>query len=145
MASRVLEVFPEIPMQAIIEDLMITQSAELTIDNIIEGRFNNHHTSNASSATSTPTSNSSNVHSDNLSNNSSLPNSTSFISNVNNSNNSPVTENLNSMELTNNSSSPISNTSSTPIAYKGDFANNSADRARNLRERKEQMLKNARM
>lgn len=39
MARQVREVFPSIPLSVVIEDLQITNSVELTIDNIVEGRL----------------------------------------------------------------------------------------------------------
>lgn len=38
MGRQVLEFFPHIPMATIIEDLRITRSVELTVENILEGR-----------------------------------------------------------------------------------------------------------
>jgi len=39
MARQVHEVFPSIPLSVILEDLHVTNSVELTIDNIVEGRL----------------------------------------------------------------------------------------------------------
>jgi autocrine motility factor receptor len=39
MARQVSEVFPSVPLSVIVEDLRVTNSVELTIDNIVEGRL----------------------------------------------------------------------------------------------------------
>lgn len=52
MARQVLEFFPHMPMSTIIEDLQISRSIELTIENILEGRVIAASSSNSNNAPS---------------------------------------------------------------------------------------------
>jgi len=121
MVHRVQEVFPHLPANAIMEDLMRTQSVELTTENIIEGRF-------VTPAHPLPPTTNSNLHSmeQNHSNvESSLETPAKSDSQVN--------EEINS----NNSESLKTN-------FADEFANSSEERQKRLLSRKQAMLESAR-